>query len=56
MGCLTFPFKVLGCLGLVALLALGWLYRDRVADAAERLLGRAPAAPPPGATGRPGPG
>jgi hypothetical protein len=30
MGCLTTPFKVLGCLGLLALLVLGWLFRDRV--------------------------
>jgi hypothetical protein len=54
MGCLTFPFKVIGCLGLVVLLALGWLYRDRVLSEAERLLGRAPAATAPGVTGRPG--
>jgi hypothetical protein len=54
MGCLTFPFKVLGCLGLVVVLALGWLYRDRVVGEAERLLGRAPA-PVPHEVGRPGP-
>jgi hypothetical protein len=29
-GCLTLPFRVLGCLGLILLLALGYLYRDRV--------------------------
>ena len=29
MGCLTAPFKVLGCLGLLAALVVGWLYRDR---------------------------
>ena len=40
MGCLTAPFKVLGCLGLVALLAIGWLYRDRVVREGRRLLGR----------------
>lgn len=31
MGCLTAPFKLLGFLLLVAALALGWLYRDRLA-------------------------
>ncbi len=28
-GCLTLPFRILGCLGLIILLAAGWLYRDR---------------------------
>lgn len=32
MGCLTFPFKVLAFLLFVALLAAGWLYRDRVLE------------------------
>jgi hypothetical protein len=40
MGCLTAPFKVLGCLGLVALLVLAWVYRDRVVREAHGLLGR----------------
>jgi len=31
MGCLTAPFRLLGFLVLVAALALGWLYRDRLA-------------------------
>jgi hypothetical protein len=41
MGCLTAPFKRIGCLGLVILLGLGWLYRDRLEDEAERLIERA---------------
>lgn len=40
MGCLTAPFKLLGCLGLLIALGLGWLYRDRMADEARRLLER----------------
>ena len=40
MGCLTAPFKVLGCLGLIALLVIGWLYRDRVVREGRQLLGR----------------
>jgi hypothetical protein len=39
MGCLSAPFKLLGGLGLVVLLAIGWLYRDRLADEVHRLLG-----------------
>jgi len=31
-GCLTLPFRVLGCLGLVLVLVAGYLYRDRVID------------------------
>lgn len=53
MGCLTAPFKLIGCLGLIAILALGWLYRDRLVREGRRLLDREP---PPAAesTGRPG--
>lgn len=40
MGCFTAPFKVLGCLGLIALLVIGWLYRDRVVREGRQLLGR----------------
>jgi hypothetical protein len=29
-GCLTLPFRVLGCLGLLLLVAAGWLYRDQI--------------------------
>jgi hypothetical protein len=31
-GCLTLPFRVLGCLGLILLLAAGYFYRDRILD------------------------
>jgi hypothetical protein len=54
MGCLTAPFKLLGCLGLIAALALGWLYRDRLLREGRRLLGGAEAVIPAAATGRPG--
>jgi len=39
MGCLSAPFKLLGGLGLIVLLAIGWLYRDRLAKEFHRLLG-----------------
>jgi hypothetical protein len=32
MGCLTFPFRILAFLLLLAVLAGGWLYRDRLLD------------------------
>ena len=58
MGCLTAPFKVLGCLGLLGVLVVGWLYRDRVVREGRRIIGRieAPAARRPAAAtaGRPG--
>ena len=58
MGCLTAPFKVLGCLGLLAALLVGWLYRDRVVREGRRIMGRieAPAEkrPPAASAGRPG--
>jgi len=58
MGCLTAPFKVLGCLGLLALLVIGWLYRDRVVREGRQLLGRIETpqtrASPGAARGRPG--
>jgi hypothetical protein len=40
MGCLTAPFKVVGCLGLLAALVIGWLYRDRVVREGRRLIER----------------
>ena len=40
MGCLTAPFKVLGCLGVLAALLVGWLYRDRVVREGRQILGR----------------
>ena len=54
IGCLTAPFRLVGCLGLLALLVLGWLYRDRLVREGRRLLGEG--RPPAGAqvTGRPG--
>ena len=39
-GCLAAPFRVLGCLGLIAVLAIGWLYRDSVVREGRGLLGR----------------
>jgi hypothetical protein len=52
MGCLSAPFKLLGGLGLIVLLAIGWLYRDRLADELRQVLGTEAKA---GATsGRPG--
>ena len=58
MGCLTAPFKVVGCLGLIAALVVGWLYRDRVLREGRRLLDRVEAPRSTGAApaplGRPG--
>ena len=56
-SCLTAPFKVLGCLGLIALVVVGWLYRDRVVREGRELLGRlegSPATAGASARGRPG--
>jgi hypothetical protein len=39
MGCLSAPFKLLGFVALLAALALGWLYRDRLAGELHRLVG-----------------
>jgi len=39
MGCLTAPFKLVGYLGLIAALLIGWLYRDRLASEARKVLG-----------------
>ena len=54
MGCLTAPFKLLGCLGLVAALTIGWLYRDRLMTEARRVLGHSETTAPAGSIGRPG--
>jgi hypothetical protein len=59
MGCLTAPFRVLGCLGLLAALLVGWLYRDRVLREGRRVLGRietheSSVATPASSRGRPG--
>jgi hypothetical protein len=40
MGCLTAPFRLLGCLGLLAALLMGWLYRDRVLREVQDLRAR----------------
>jgi hypothetical protein len=54
IGCLTAPFRALGCLVVIGALVLGWLHRDRVARTAREWLDRgAPAAASP-ASGRPG--
>jgi hypothetical protein len=39
IGCLTAPFRMLGCLGLVAVLLAGWLFRDRIVREGQHLLG-----------------
>jgi hypothetical protein len=39
MGCLTAPFRLIGYLGVIAALFIGWLYRDRLATEARRILG-----------------
>lgn len=41
-GCLTLPFRVLGCLGLILLLVAGYLYRDRVMQFVHDLIGGKP--------------
>ena len=52
MGCLSAPFKLLGGLGVILLLAIGWLYRDRLAGEVRDLLGSGKAEA--GSVGRPG--
>jgi hypothetical protein len=54
MGCLTAPFKFVGCVGLILLLAVGWLYRDRVTTEVRRLLGSSVLTNQVTSTGRPG--
>jgi hypothetical protein len=54
MGCLSAPVRLLGWLGVIAALALGWLYRDRLMQEGRRLLGSHAAVPPAVAAGRPG--
>ena len=53
MGCITAPFKLLGCLVLVAALGLGWLCRDRLEHEARRVIDRVRHVAP-SAAGRPG--
>lgn len=54
MGCLTAPFKFVGCLGLIVLLVAGWLYRDRLTGEVRRLLGASVLANQVTSAGRPG--
>lgn len=53
MGCLAAPFKLLGVIGLVVALAIGWLYRDRLGTELKRIVNRSDSGEPTGA-GRPG--
>ncbi len=53
MGCLTAPFKLLGCLGLIVALGLGYIYRDRLAHEGRRLIERIQGVVP-SSSGRPG--
>jgi hypothetical protein len=54
MGCLAAPFKFVGCLGLILLLAVGWLYRDRVTNEVRRLFGSSVLTNQVTSVGRPG--
>jgi hypothetical protein len=53
MGCLTAPFKLLGCLVLLVALGLAWVYRDRVEHEAKRVIERVRGVVP-SSEGRPG--
>jgi len=52
-GCLTAPFKLLGCLGLIVALGLGYIYRDRLEHEGRRLIDRIQGVVP-SSSGRPG--
>ena len=54
MGCLSVPFKLLGTVVVVAALAIGWLYRDRLGTELRRLLDSSDASSAPTGAGRPG--
>jgi hypothetical protein len=54
MGCLTAPFRFAGCLGLLLLLFVGWLYRDRLTSEAREVFGSFAHTEAPAAAGRPG--
>jgi hypothetical protein len=54
MGCLSAPFKLLGGVALLAALAIGWLYRDRLGTELRRLLDSSNASEAPTGAGRPG--
>ena len=53
MGCLTAPFRLLGCLVLLVALGLAWLYRDRLEQEARQVIERVRGVVPP-REGRPG--
>jgi hypothetical protein len=53
MGCLSFPFKMLGGLAVLIVLGIGWLYRDRLSTEVGQLLNRTATEGPTG-VGRPG--
>ncbi len=54
MGCLSFPFKLLGGLAVIVALAIGWLYRDRLAAELRRVLDWSADGEAASAAGRPG--
>jgi hypothetical protein len=54
MGCLSAPIRLIGWLGLIAALAFGWLYRDRLIRGGRRLLTGHAAEAPVVSGGRPG--
>jgi hypothetical protein len=54
MGCLTAPFKLVGYLGLIAALFIGWLYRDRLATEARKVLSWSSGGKTTSSGGRPG--
>src|SRR3954447_4115995 len=54
MGCLAAPFKFAGCLGLLAALFIGWMYRDRLTSEARRVFGSFGETEEPTSSGRPG--
>jgi hypothetical protein len=54
MGCLAAPFRFVGCLSLLLLVGIGWLYRDRITGEARRIFGTLGADEATSSTGRPG--
>jgi hypothetical protein len=54
MGCLSAPVRLVGWLGVIAALALGWLYRDRLIREGRRLVAGQASAAPEVSGGRPG--
>ncbi len=54
MGCLSAPFKLLGGMALLLALAIGWLYRDRLAEELRRLFDRSGSSEAATGVGRPG--